>query len=335
MSHVRAVYELRRFSRTTDPDFQSALRLYVRLIPGPARTQSNEIVYWLENYQQFKPDEFCVCGFYSNDAIIGYAQFAYFHAERIIAFDYLLLHEAHRGHGEYFQFVKLLKEWIDEQHWELDYVTAEVSADCDVANDRVRLVDLFQQVGFAVVNCLYHQPHLGLNNPQSDIKVHFLVRPSAKMLTMPAPVFVKIVETIYFKHYQRWYRPFLDAPFEYDKLLRQRFAELTADAEHRKVVELDGIKSPVTAAPTPPAARSRRRRSYLNAVCAAAMVLVICFCLLLFQKIFERDTNTVITYLAASLLVSATAFALFYQKGQWVLGELLKLFKASGKGKLR
>lgn len=335
MSHLRRVYELRRFARSTDPDFVSALQLYIRLIPGPARTQSNEIVYWLERYSQFNPDEFCVCGFYADNAVVGYAEFAYFRRERIIAFDYLLLHEAHRSHGEYFEFVRLLKQWVDQQHWEIDYITAEVAAEYDHSSDAVAIVELLKLVGFSVVDCTYYQPLLGIDNPQSDMEAYFLVRPSVKIPKLPAAVLLRIVETLYFRHYARWYRPFLDAPAPYDKLLRQRFARFKAEVEPRKEVELNGIKAAAAPPPAPPPAKSRHRRSYLSAICAAAMVLLICFCLLLFEKIFERDTNTIITYLAASVVVAATAFALFYQRGQWVLGELLKFLKASDRKKLR
>src|ERR1043166_1865340 len=104
MSRLRRTYELRRYSRSDDRNFQAAIKLYNRTITGPYRTNSNEISYWVDNYERFAPDQFCVTGFYSNELLVGYAQFAYFDNERIVAVDYILLHEHHRSHGEYFQF---------------------------------------------------------------------------------------------------------------------------------------------------------------------------------------------------------------------------------------
>jgi len=337
MSHIRAVYELRRFTRSSDLDFQSALQLYIRLIPGSIRTHSNEISYWLESYTRFKPDEFCVCGFYSNDTIIGYAQFAYFYEERVIAFDYLLLHEDHRMQGQYFQFIQMLKQWVEEQNWEIDYVVAEIAVDHAPAegNKQPPLIELFKQVGFAVADCSYYQPQLGLNNEQSDIPAHFLVRSGDKCQFLQVPVFIKLVHTVYFRHYGRWYEQFLGAQSEYETLLRKRFTEIKAAAERAKNIELDGVKTQIPQTPSPPPAKSRRNRQYFSSVCVAALVLAVCFCLLLFQRVFARDTSTVLSCLGASLVVSFAAFALFYKNGQRVFSELLRFLKSFGKRKSR
>ena len=337
MSHIRAVHELRRFKRASDLDYQAALQLYTRLIPGPVRTQSNEITVWLESYSQFKPDEFCVFGFYCNNAIIGYIQFAYFAQERIVAFDYLLLHEQHRTHGQYFLLIELLKKWLDEQNWEIDYIVAEVAVDFAPreVNKQPPLIELFKQAGFAVADCPYYQPQLGLDNQQSDIQAYFLIRPSEPMSFIAPSVFIKLVETVYFKHYKRWYMPFLDEHSRYEQLLVERFSEIKTIVGGMKAIELDGVKETTIAlTPTaPPPRRSQWWRQYLSSVCTAVLVLVICFCLLLFQRIFERDSTTILYYLAASLIVSVATFALFYQKGLHVLKELLKFFKSYGKRK--
>ena len=338
MSHIRAVYELRRFTRASDPDFQAALQLYIRLIPGPVRTYSNEIAHWIECYSDFAPDQFCVLGLYHDTSIIGYAQFAYFHRERIIAFDYLLLHEQHRTQGRYFQFIELLKRWVDDQNWEVDYVVAEVAIDLapHEPNKQPPLIELFKQAGFAVADCPYYQPQLGLDNEQSDIQAYFLVRSGEGMPSIAATVFIKLVETVYFRHYQRWYQPFLEERKRYEQVLIKRFSEIKAATANRERIELDGVKETVTTEPSPPPPRrSRKSRQYVSSVCVAMLVLAMCFCLLLFQRIFDRDASVVLGYLAASLVVSMAAFALFYQKGQRVLVEVLRFLKSYGKKRSR
>lgn len=338
MSHIRAIYELRRFTRAADPDFQAALQLYMRLIPGPIRTYSNEISHWLESYRSFAPDQFCVFGLYRDESIIGYAQFAYFCRERVIAFDYLLLHEQHRSNGRYFQFVDLLKEWIDEQNWEIDYVIAEVAIDLAPRepNKQPPLIELFKQAGFSVADCSYYQPQLGLDNEQSDIRAYFLVRAGENMNSLTPAVFIRLVETIYFRHYERWYQPFLDDKKRYKEALASRFGDIKAQAKDKGEIELDGVKDtmPLKLSPPPPR-RSNKLAPYLSSVCAATLVLGMCFCLLWFQRIFQRETSAVLSYLAASLVVSLATFALFYQKGHKILVEVLRFLKSFDKRKSR
>ena len=324
------IYELDRFNRATEPDFQEALRLYARLIPGQIRTQSNEIAYWLDNYSEFHPDEFCVCGLYGNSSIIGYAQFVYLRSDRLLFFDYFLLHEDFRNHGEYLQFIEMLKIWIYEQNWEVDYIATEVvyGYGCQAPNETPPLVRLLHKAGFAVANSLYLQPQLGIDNIQSDIKAHLLIRTTEKMLMIPSNVFLRIVDAIYFRHYKRWYDPFLDPKIEYDELLRKRYTEVEKEAKRHPMIELNGIAATILPVSAPPPGRSKRRSSVSHAALVAALVLTGCFALLLFQKVFSRDLTTIMTFLAGSLVVATTAFALFYNRGERVLAQILKFISS-------
>ncbi len=336
MSHIRATYELHRYCRATDPDFLAALRLYSRLIPGPLRTSSNEITYWLEHYQKFNPDELCICGLYCNDTIIGYAEFAYLHQDRVITFDYLVLHEQHRSHGEYFMFVKLLQQWIDEQNWEIDYWVTEVPLvfEDSKPTTATSLVALLHQIGFAVANAPYFQPQLGVNNAQSDLASHFLIRPPSDLIFISSQAYLKLVEAVYFKYYWRWYEPFIDNPDDYKRLLKKRFSEIKSAAQQLKQIDLNGIiKSSDAPTSSPSPTRSKRKQNHINALCAAAVVLLVCFFLLLFQKLFERDVNTVLSLLGASILVACITFALFYTRGKWVLTQVLEFFISWSKRK--
>ena len=339
MPHIRAVYELRRFDAATDPDFNLALRLYARLIPGPLRTNSNEITYWVEHYTEFHPDEFCVFGFYCNNTIIGYAQCAYFSTQKIIAFDYLVLHEQHRSHGEYFQFLKLLKEWLYQQNWEIDYIAAEVAADLAPvnANNTAPVIELFKLAGFLVADCPYHQPQLGVNNEQSDLPAYLLVYCGETVFSLAVPAFLKIVHTIYFQHYERWYRPFIETPNVYRSHLDKRYAEIRTAAEKQSFIELNGIKQPIepVSASAPAPARSKRNRQLVSSFCAAFLVLIFCFCLLVFQHVFGDSPATVLGYLVASLTASFAVFALFYKKGPAIFSQLLTSSKSSRIKRLR
>src|SRR2546421_2294428 len=104
VAEVSAKYRLRRFKRSTDRDYKLALSIYLSNISAGSRTNSNEITYWLDNYETFFGDGFYICGFYSESELAGYTQFVFFRNRRLLFFDYLVLHENYRTHGEYFQF---------------------------------------------------------------------------------------------------------------------------------------------------------------------------------------------------------------------------------------
>ena len=228
--------------------------------------------------------------------------------------DYLVLHEQHRSHGEYFQFLKLLKEWLYQQSWEIDYIAAEVAADLAPvnANNTAPLIELFKLAGFLVADCPYHQPQLGVDNEQSDLPAYLLIYCGETVFSLAVPAFLKIVHTIYFQHYERWYRPFIEKSTIYRSLLDKRYDGIRNAAEKLSFIELNGIKQPIesisVSAPAP--ARSQRNRQLVSSFCAAFLVLIFCFCLLIFQHVFGDSPATVLSYLGASLTASFAVFCI-------------------------
>ncbi len=173
MQQLKRTYRLRRFTNSKDTDYIDALAIYVESVSPELRTNSNEITYWLDrSYVEFG-DEIVVCGFYLDRQVIGFAQFAFFRSARLLFFDYIALHEDYRCLGEYYQFGRMLQEWIESVGFEFDYAVAEVSFES--ASDKptrrsLRLARLFKQLGFGAAECSYHYPPLGDNNPQSGMR---------------------------------------------------------------------------------------------------------------------------------------------------------------------
>ena len=327
MSRLRRTYELRRYSRSDDRNFQAAIKLYNRTITGPYRTNSNEISYWVDNYERFAPDQFCVTGFYSNELLVGYAQFAYFDNERIVAVDYILLHEHHRSHGEYFQFSGMLQRWIDEQGWAVDYYVAEVQKEASSSiKAKATLVDLFHLMGFAVADCDYVQPRLGEDNIETDAPSHFLIRATEPRTAISVESFSRILNTLFFKHYGRWYDEFVGDRVGYRKTLQLHLDTLRAEAERKGQVALNGVQDvQELLPPAPPAELSTTPLK--QSLLVSASMLIICGVLLFYQDIFHRDARTVMTFVGASLLISSVSFALFYRRGAWLLRQVMGFLK--------
>lgn len=325
MPRVRMVHELERFQEATDPDFLLALQLYKRLIPGQIRTRANEICYWLENYGRNSPDEFCVCGLYRDKLIIGYAQFVYFTRERILIFDYILLHEDYREGGGYQIFFSLLQDWVERQNWEIDYIVTEVpyGYGCKNKEEEPPLVRLLIHSGFAVADCLYYQPQLGPDNAESDVKSYLLIRAVEKPSSISSKAYLNIVSTIYFQHYERWYKPFIEEELDYGQPLKGRFAEIELAASNQESIVLNGVKSSAMREFIQPPMPSARLNNIARSLIAVVSVIITCLLLLAFQHLFNRDLHTMTTLAMVSAVVVSLGFALFNPRAERILSTIL------------
>lgn len=337
MSQISQTYALRRFSHSTDPDFRSALGIYVTNITPDSRTNSNEITYWLDRYKKEYRDELCVCGFYLENKIIGFTEFVFFKEDRLIVFDYLVLHKSYRTHGEYYQFTKMIQNWVDEQGFEFDFAVAEVSYESSnaVPSERsVLLVELFKQMGFSVAACCHYQAPLGLDNPQSDMRAHLLITTRERINSVKRETLLSIVNTIYFKHNERWYQPLLDNPEKYHDLLAKRFCELKKQLDGSVDIELNGIKIPTYRPPPKRAPNENKWRKFAPAFAAALFVWLLCLGLIFLQDYFRVPIRSLIVTVIASLVIFVAVFALFDRKGQRVLDRLLDfIIRLCGKRK--
>ncbi len=327
MSQITRTYKLRRFSDSSDPDYASALAVYVTHIGPDSRTNSNEITYWIDrSYREFG-DEFCVLGFFVDRQVVGFAEVALLRGSRVLFFDYLVLHRAHRSRGEYFQFAQLLQEWIDQQRLEFDFTVAEVSFDSGgmiPSEHSALLVELFKQMGFAAADCEYWSPPLGLANPQSDMRAHLLVGAREKISAVKREALVQIVRSVYFDHYGRWYRPFHQGADSerYDELLTRRFDAFVRGLGSVDSVVLDGVK--MLDPPMLPSGVPRASRPPVVLPLVVVLVIAILSAgFFLLQSYLRLPTQTVVIVVAASVVVVVTGFALFDRSARAILRQLL------------
>lgn len=316
-----------------DPDYASALGVYVTSVSPDVRTNSNEITYWIDRtYQEFG-DEFMVFSFYVDKQVVGFCQVVLFRQSRILFFDYLVLHKSHRSHGEYFQFARMLQEWIDNERFEFDYAVAEVSFESSQAEPTrhsVLLVTLFKQLGFGVAQCQYFQPVLGLDNPQSDMRAHLLIASRESVSSVKKETAIHIVHTIYFQHYERWYTPVIDNIEAYKLQLDKRFREFEKGLVTRDDVHVNGVDllhPPVLPSPAPRAAK----RTIIGPPLIVIVVFAL-FCGVFFviQYYVQLPAQTVMLLFAASLIVFATIFAIFNEGARGILQTLLNTLKFFG-----
>ena len=171
MSSPTSSYRLKRFLTSKDPDFASALLIYVRYTPPSIRSDSREIAYWLDNFANKFGDLLYIFGFYRNKQLVAYAQATYFPKEYLYFIDYVTIDERHRGNNVFFELVEHVKYYLENVHPEYRYGVTEVMN--EPSQDRPSpakrtLIRLLKVTGFRVIHAPYFQPRLMLNDSESD-----------------------------------------------------------------------------------------------------------------------------------------------------------------------
>lgn len=57
-------YELLRFNNSNDEYFYDALKIYQQSIPHEQKTNSSEIIHWVDNLSTFKEGSYFSSGYY-------------------------------------------------------------------------------------------------------------------------------------------------------------------------------------------------------------------------------------------------------------------------------
>lgn len=239
---------MRIISSSRDKDIKNAIFLYSTNIDPLQRTDSNEILFWLDNYNKRFKDKFYILGLYLDNTLIGYAQLAYFFNEKILFVDYIVLDSNYRKNNTFFEFVEQIRRFSYSNSMEFNFIVGEVgyynSAHEPTENSRT-LVRLVKMAGFKVVKTKYVHPQLGINHFESELESILMVYTDEEISSIKKETYFLILETIYFKHYQRWYAEFLgEKEFSsYCTRLKQLFDDSIEFNKKKKVIELNGYAS--------------------------------------------------------------------------------------------
>ena len=243
MTTVQQVYILRSFRTTKDRDFIKALQIYDSQTHPQVKTDSREIVYWLDNNNKRTDERFYVCGLYLGIALVGYAQFIYLTAHRLIHFDYFIIEPGQRTAGAFYTFADQMRIFFDRERFEWDFVTAEV-AELDaikgVSHYAEKLVRLFRQVGFSEVLVDYDQPLLGIDHPDTALPARFLVLPRVSMPTISTARYLELIAAVYRKHYGVWYSIYPESAAQYEVMLEKLLVKAATRVKDKKELRLRG-----------------------------------------------------------------------------------------------
>lgn len=84
-------FSIRRIETSSDPDFVVALKIYNETTPYEIKTNTNEIVTWLDNDEFICPFEPMYFALYYSDQLSGFAMMTYIRSQRLVVLEYIAL----------------------------------------------------------------------------------------------------------------------------------------------------------------------------------------------------------------------------------------------------
>ena len=329
---ITVSYKLKEFEQSSDRDYLEALRIYYEGTPTALKTDTNEISYWLDQYNATFDDKLFIFGFYENKKVIGFAQLVYFKLEKIIVVDYLTIEKKYRGNNNFFQFIGCLKQFINKKRLDYNYIVTEIGY---LSNNEIpsvksaALIRLLKAQNFGVIKSLYYQPRLGEINHESDMKAFLLIYTNSPLKEIKKETFLQIVNTIYYKHYLRWYQSFIDIK-DYKNDLDATYRRIENSIEKKKAIQINGIRFEEAEIKEPP----KQDHNWIGLVSSLALVIILFAIFVYSQVALQINTISVVSLFLLSLITMVALIAIFMKSKEAarIFDKLLNSFKRiSGK----
>ena len=315
-------YSLRVF---TDPqkdrnDLVAALSIYTKHTPTSQRTSSNEMVYWLEHYNKQFSDSLFLFGFYRNDEVVGFAEFAFFTKERLLILDYLTMSPEYRRYSTFSEFLDQVIAYFEREGIEYDFIVAEVlysQSASEPTEDSKIWIQLLRLHGFRLAQAPYYQPQLGTLNFESATPGGLMISCSESSSSIRRETYILIVRTLLLKHYARWYHPFMgdDHP-TYVASLKRMYDDIGKSLSATEVVIVNGETPLLSPTPLPPDSSPHIGDFILPSTVIIVLLVAVMAVIMVVLKVSVSTAGVMfltalITYLAIVATISTRAFRVF------------------------
>lgn len=328
---MQTIYDLKKIKNSSDRHLTRALSIYSQNIDPLIRTDTREIIYWLDRYNRKFTDKFYIVGLYLNDVIIGYGQFVYFVEEKIVFIDYLAIEKQSRKNNTFYEFTDKIKEFLAEENLHYTYILTEVgyykenNEPTEVTRNLIRLLKMS---GFGVVKMDYFQPMLGKNNYETELSTILMLYTENDVKRIKKETFLLIIDTIYFKHYKRWYDAFFQDKEHalYISRLDDLKKKIELQIKKKEFIEINGYANLFSSRET-----TVHQKNYVKvAKLVAALIVFALFSMLIgvivvFVKRrynLDQDSLQFITYVSLILVIGLSA--LFYKNKNESFSEVVE-----------
>ena len=207
--------ELRQIDRTDRGKnrLYEALSIYRETILPEAQNPERQILYWIEHSKEVLADEFKCFSLQNNNAVVGYLQYSFFREENLFFFEYLCIRDSKRLGLLPSKAVKTIEDFLAQNYPSGFSIVFEVAQkrnnNQEWMSDK-KLISYFKRLGFRTVDFPYHYPILQSYDGEMSYPADLMILLPDQRTVVTASEMRNILRCVYFKHYLRWDRPFLE-----------------------------------------------------------------------------------------------------------------------------
>ena len=226
----------------------AALGIYRRTILPEAQNPESQILYWIDHNNESLADEFRCFALTQKGTVAGYLQYSYFREEHIFFFEYLCIQDLSRNGLAQSRALKSIEDYLAQNYGSKFTIVFEVAQKVDNAgkwkSDR-KVINYFERLGFRTVNFDYRYPVLQSYRGESSYPADLMVMLPHNRTEITASEMRTILRCIYFKHYLRWDRPFLESEqFSLrEKLINDLYSTQVAEIKSEEKFQTIGRKN--------------------------------------------------------------------------------------------
>lgn len=201
-------FSIRRIEASSDPDFVLALKIYNETTPYEIKTNTNEIVTWLNNDEFICPFEPMYFALYFSNQLSGFAMMTYIRSQRLVVLEYIALELQFRINTVFFTYINMLENYLSINQYDVAFIVNEVSNRRD-GNDIDKESQLFSKLlcieGYGRLEAPYITPPLGTSNHESSFDAFLFVKSTGEVHCLERQTYLEIVKAIYFDYFLVWY----------------------------------------------------------------------------------------------------------------------------------
>jgi len=203
-------FEIIPAKKASKKDLIAALAIYTETVDSNSVTNTNQILYYIQNSKVDKKREMFFYVLYYDSEVCGFAEAGFLHKIDAIIIDYICTNP--RNQILFFNFYNLLVSTIEKsvkkssiyKITELTTTKNHENKLCDIDSNYFRKMLSFED--FKVIKAPYYAPSLGPQRNEKEMEYNLAINGNFATLTKSS--FLNIVKCLYDDHYLSWYAKF-------------------------------------------------------------------------------------------------------------------------------
>lgn len=322
-------FELKKFDATTTTlrnDFAKALKIYIDQTPPDIKTNSNELLSWLDRPYETH-FEVLVFILYCDGEVVGLAMMTYHKHVQAMAYEYIAIEDTYSSFASYFSYLDLLNSYTIENGYDVLYWIVEINnrnGGKDIDKESILFKKLLCLNQFGKVDA-YHQTFpLGLDK-DSSFEAVLYIKSNDRIKQISKEKYLKIIESIK-EYYAIWYKRYMPSEeyTQYIQILREIFEKIKSNQASGECVPISYIDCPLlspgenTHTIVAPQTNVAKKKKWLIPVAIIAIIIIAsvmaAVCLMIFTKL-GIDLSSI------SIIIASVASALITAFFSWFIGK--------------